>query len=269
MTDVFERLAPTAARPTGGALRSALYDGVVTHRRLGPIPHAFRQRGAWFLFDLDELDRLDALRLLSVDRRNVVSLRSADHFADDGRPLAVKVRACCAAAGVDLPADGRIIVLTQARVGGYVFNPVSYWWCFGADGEVAAVIVEINNTFGERLPQVLPGPGPRYEHAKELHVSPFLGMDFWYRYHVPVPDERVAIGMDVLDPEGAVQLVAGFRAERVPLTDRTLASFLLRHPLMPLRVTAGIHRQALRLWRKGVPFHHKPGFEPGKGSVHP
>jgi len=251
-------------------LRSALYEGRVGHARRGPVTHAFQQWGAWFLFDLDELAEIDGrLRLLSVDRPNVVSLRAADHFDDDGRSLGEKVRSCCADAGVVLPADGRIVGLTQARVGGYVFNPVSYWWCLGSDGRVAAVVAEINNTFGERLPQVLVGPGPVYEHRKDLHVSPFLGMDVSYRYDLPVPSDRLSVRMDVLDPDGTVRLVATLRAQRRPLTDRTLASFLVRHPMMPLQVTAGIHRQALRLWRKGVPFHHKPAFEPGKGSSHP
>lgn len=264
-----ESVAPTAGLPAdpGTGLSSALFEGVVTHHRLGSLPHSFRKRGAWFLFDLDELQLLDdRLRLLSVDRPNVVSLRSRDHFADDGLPLAEKVRSCCSNAGVDLPSEGRIVGLTQARVAGYVFNPVSYWWCFAADGNVAAVIAEINNTFGERLPQVLVGAGPCYEHGKELHVSPFLGMDHSYRYRLPAPSERISIRMDVLDPQGETRLVATFGADRVPLTDRNLLRFLVRHPLMPLQVTAGIHRQALRLWRKGVPFHHKPDFVPGKGS---
>jgi hypothetical protein len=251
-------------------LHSALYDGVVTHSRHGDVRHSFRQRGAWFLFDLDELDLLDRrLHLLSVEHGNVVSLRSSDHFADDGRPLVDKVRACCADAGVALPGDGRIVGLTQARVAGYVFNPVSYWWCLDVDGAVIAVVAEINNTFGERMPQVLVGPGPTYEHAKELHVSPFLGMDVSYRFHLPLPGNKLSVRMDVLDPDRTTRLVATLRADRVPLTNRAIRSFLVRHPLMPLRVTAGIHGQALRLWRKGVPFHHKPDFVPGKGSVHP
>lgn len=252
---------------------SALYEGVVVHRRMGPIAHSFKKKGAWFLFDLDELDELQRrLHLLSVDKRNVVSLRSSDHFADDGRSLAEKVRAACAESGVVLPAGGRIVGLTQARVLGYVFNPVSYWWCLDSLGQVAAVVAEINNTFGERLPQVLAGPGPNYSHDKEIHVSPFLDMDHSYRYSLPLPGERLAVRMDVIDSsEGSTSqdpaLVATFKARRIPLSDRHLAAFLLRHPLMPLQVTAGIHRQALRLWRKGVKFHHKPDFTPGKGSA--
>ena len=264
----------TAEAPAHGwgaptAWASCLYEGRVTHSRFGAVRNSFHQDGAWFLFDLGELADLDAgLKLLSVDRANVISLRSSDHFgADDPRPLAEKVRSCCAGAGVTLPPGGRILGLTQARVGGYVFNPVSYWWCLDADGRVAAVVAEINNTFGERLPQVLVGPGPVYEHGKELHVSPFLGMDVSYRYTLPLPSERLSVRMDVLDPDRTTRLVATLTAERSPLTDRRLAAFLVRHPIMPLQVTAGIHRQALRLWRKGVPFHHKPDFVPGKGSA--
>ena len=228
------------------------------------------------MVDLDELPSLtERLRLLSLDRRNVVSLRSSDHF--DGPPgppagpgLRTRALAFAARNGLHVPPGTRIRLLTQARVLGYVFNPVSFWWFHREDGTVLGVIAEINNTFGERHPQVLAGPGPAYVHPKELHVSPFLGLDHEYRSTLPLPGDDLSLRMEVArrvrtPTPGRNRL----RGERRPLDDRNLLRFLAIHPLLPHRITYGIHREALTLWRKKVPFHRKPPFVPGEGSVRP
>ena len=275
--------ARPAVRPVGDGAngvapvttRSGLYVGEVRHRRSTPTTHQFTKRAAYFVVDLDELPSLtERLRLLSVDRRNVVSLRSSDHF--DGLPgppagpgLRARALAFATHNGLQVPPDTRIRLLTQARVFGYVFNPVSFWWFHRDDGTVLGVVAEINNTFGERQPQVLAGPGPAYVHAKQLHVSPFLGLDLEYRSTLPLPGDDLSLRMEVVDPSGHRPLVATLRGERRPLDDRNLLRFLAIHPLMPHRITYGIHREALALWRKGVPFHRKPPFVPREGSVRP
>jgi DUF1365 family protein len=241
-------------------VRSALYTGTLMHVRRSPARHEFRYPVSYWLFDLDELPELErSIRLFSANRRNVVSLLDRDHF--DGAPLKRAV--------VDLaddPTIERVLMLTQPRVLGYVFNPVSFHWCYGPDGKLACMIAELNNTFGERLPELLRGPALTYEHEKHLHVSPFFGLDQAYQYAFSEPEEEVWARVHVRE-NGRVPLSAVLHGHRRELTNATLAGALVRYPLMPMQVTALIHWQAVRLWAKRVPFHRKPPFVPGKGSV--
>jgi DUF1365 family protein len=240
---------------------SALYEGTLMHARRTPRRNVFRYPVSYFLVDLDELPQLDRrLRLFSYNRRNVVSLRDGDHFG--GAPIKSEV---VALAGD--PTIARVLMLTQLRVLGYVFNPVSFYWCYRGDGSLACVVSELSNTFGERLPEVLRGPELRYEQRKRLHVSPFFGLDQSYEYAFSQPGDEVWARIHVRDDDGARPLTAVLHGRRRALTNATLARMLLRYPLMPLQVTALIHWQALRLWLKRVPFHHKPPFVPGEGSV--
>lgn len=242
-------------------MRSALYTGTLMHARRSPARHVFRYPVSYWLLDLDELPELERrLRLFSVNRPNVVALHDRDHF--DGGPLKQAV--------IDLvgdPSIARVLVLTQPRVLGYVFNPVSFYWCYRGDRSLACVVAELNNTFGERLPEVLRGPELRYEQRKRLHVSPFFGLDQSYEYAFSQPGDEVWARIHVRDADGARPLTAVLHGHRCELSNRSLAALLLRYPLQPLQVTALIHFEALRLWRKRVPFHHKPAFVPGEGSV--
>ena len=237
-------------------MRSALYEGTLVHVRRTPARNVFRYPVSYFLVDLDEVDELRRLRLFGT----VFQLRDRDHFG--GGPIKEEV--------VALTGDGeiaRVLMLTQLRVCGYVFNPVTFSWCYRADGELSCMVAELNNTFGERLPEVLRGPSLRYEHRKRLHVSPFFGLDQSYEYAFSQPGDEVWARIHVRDDGGARPLTAVLHGRRRELTSRSLARTLVRYPLMPAQVTALIHWQALRLWLKRVPFHRKPPFVPGRGSV--
>lgn len=248
-------------------MSSALYTGTLVHARRAPAENVFRYGVAFYVLDLDEVDELERrLTLFSVNRPNVVSLYDRDHFEDDGRSIKDKVLAFCAERGVDRLEGGKVLMLAQLRFLGYVFNPVSFFWCYRPDGELACMIAELNNTFGERLPELLHGGGLRYEHDKHLHVSPFFGLDQRYRYAFSEPGESLYARIEVLE-DGKRPLQAVLAGRRQELTNRTLAGALARYPAMPLKVIGLIHWQALRLWLKRVPFHRKPAFEEGKGSV--
>ena len=241
---------------------SALYTGTLVHARRAPARHVFRYPVSYWLFDLDELPALERrLRLFSVNRPNVVSLRDRDHFGGTA-PLKQAVVELA-----DDPSIERVLMLTQPRVLGYVFNPVSFYWCYRADGSLSCMVAELNNTFGERLPEVLRGPELRYAHRKRLHVSPFFGLDQSYEYAFSQPADEVWARIHVRDDAGQRPLTAVLHGRRRELTDRSLAALLVRYPLQPVQVLALIHWQALRIWLKGVPFHHKPPFVPGEGSV--
>ena len=247
-------------------MRSALYDGTLVHARRTPAENVFRYRISFYVLDLDDLDALERrLHLFSVNRPNVVALYDRDHFDDDGRSLKEKAVAFCAERGVE--GVERVVMLAQLRFLGYVFNPVSFYWCYRADGSLGCMVSELNNTFGERLPEVLRGPELRYEQRKRLHVSPFFGLDQTYEYAFSQPGDDVCARIHVRDPDGAQPLTAVLHGRRRELSNRSLAGLLLRYPLQPLQVTTLIHFEALRLWLKRVPFHHKPPFVPGEGSV--
>jgi hypothetical protein len=244
-------------------VRSALYTGTLVHSRREPARNTFRYPISFFVLDLDELPELERrLTLFSVNRPNVVTLRDADHF-DGTLPVREAATRFCAEHGVEV---SRVVMLAQLRVLGYVFNPVTFHWCYGPDGELACMIAELNNTFGERLPELLRGPELTYGHEKRLHVSPFFGLDQAYEYAFSEPEDEVWARVHVRQ-DGRVPLSAVLHGERQELTNASLARALVRYPLMPMQVTALIHWQALKLWAKRVPFHHKPPFVPGRGSV--
>jgi len=244
-------------------VKSAIYTGTLVHSRRTPARNSFRYPISFFVLNLDELPSLDRqLALFSVNRPNLVTLRDKDHF-DGTLPVKEAAVRFCAEHGVE--AD-RVLMLAQLRVLGYVFNPVTFHWCYGPDGKLACMIAELNNTFGERLPELLRGPSLEYEHDKRLHVSPFFGLDQSYSYAFSEPEDEVWCRVHVRE-NGRVPLSAVLHGRREPLTNATLARALVRYPLMPMQVTALIHWQALRLWWKRVPFHRKPPFVPGEGSV--
>jgi len=241
-------------------VRSALYAGTLMHSRRTPTENVFRYPACYFLLDLDELEEVERrLALLSVNRSNVVTLHDEDHF--EGGPVK---RSVIEFAGD--PEVERVLMLTQLRIFGYVFNPVTFYWLYGRGGRLSCMVAELNNTFGERHPELLRGPGLAYEHEKHLHVSPFFGLDQSYEYLFSEPGDQVFARIHVRE-NGHRPLTAVLHGRRRELTNRALAAALVRYPLMPHRVTALIHWQALRLWRKGVPFHHKPPFVPGRGSL--
>jgi DUF1365 family protein len=252
-------------------LHSCLYTGVLAHARATPRPNAFRHPVAVFRLDLDELPLLDRrLRLLGVERPNVVSFRARDHLGDPSRSVKENVVAHLADHGVDLE-GGRVEVVTLLRVLGYVFNPLSVFYCHDAAGTLRCVVAEVSNTFGERLPYVLPVDDPhapvvRLRHEKRLHVSPFFGLDQEYRWELTPLGDDLRIRIEVWE-RGERPFVAVLAGHRRELTDASLVRMLARYPLLPVQVIAHIHVQALRLLAKRTPFHRKPPFVPGVGSV--
>lgn len=243
------------------ASRSCLYFGNVTHVRARPRRHRLHYRLFWLCLDLDEAPAMDRRsRLFAHERPGVVSFRAADH-GDGVTPLAAWVRGHLARAGID-HAGGRIALLCQPRVLGYVFNPISVYFCRDRDDRLNAVLYEVNNTFGDRhayLFAVDPADDGVLCHgcAKRMHVSPFIGMDAHYAFRVAPPGEAMRLAIRETDAEG-VLLTATASGERRPLDDRHLAAALARFPLSTAKVMAAIHWQALKLWLKGVPFHRRP-----------
>jgi len=239
---------------------SAIYDGAVVHRRLTPRRHRLRYRMFQLLIDLDELPALDRrLRLFGHGRAALFSFYDRDHGPGDGRPLRAWVDEVLAKAG--LGAGGPVRLLTMPRVLGYVFNPLSLFYCHRPDGELAAVLLEVTNTFGERHVYAVEGGGGdvvRAACAKAFFVSPFLGMEMTYDLRLGRPGAEVATAILGRGADGAPIIAASFAGRRMTLGDRALAAAFLRHPLMSLKVNAAIHWEALKLLAKGVPLRRRP-----------
>ena len=241
-------------------MRSALYAGVVTHARHRAPLHRLRYRLVQALFDLEELPGLARRsRLFSHNRPGLVSFRDRDH-GDGSGDLTGWVRGLLNDAGV--AAEGRIALLCMPRMLGYAFNPLSVFFCHDEAGRLRAILYQVNNTFGQRHSYLLPveaGAGEAVRQAcdKAFHVSPFLPMDLHYDFAVKPPGETTVVKIVVSDSEGLV-LDAVFAGERRPFSDGQLLAALLAYPLMTLKVIAGIHWEALKLWSKGARYHPVP-----------
>lgn len=247
----------------------ALYEGTIEHWRSAPA-HRFRYRLQFVYLDLDELPQAFAGRWLwSAGRPSLAWFRRADHLGAPSESLASCIRQLLAERGI--AANGPIRLLTQLRYFGFVMNPVSFYFCYDADGQtLRAVVAEVNNTpWGEQHCYVLPVPAdspsnggsPEVWLEKAFHVSPFMSLDYRYRFELTAPAESLQIQIENFQ-NGECQFRAQLQLQRRPWTTWELHRGLWLHPLMTQRIYAGIYWQALRLWWKGATYHPHPGVPP-------
>jgi uncharacterized protein len=246
------------SNPAG--LAAALYPGKVMHARLRPVRHRFSYRVMCVLIDLDRLDEADRQsRLFAVNKAALFSFHEADHGERNGESLSGYARHLAAERGIELAA-GRVLLLCYPRLLGFAFNPLSIYFCYRASGELALLIYEVRNTFGEQHSyalQVNRGEGQsdviRQRQAKQFYVSPFVEMGMSYHFRVSRPGEQVKVSIIETDQNGPL-LTAAFHGLRRSLTSRALLTAFLLIPFFTFKVVAAIHWEALRLWMKRVPF---------------
>lgn len=255
---VGERTVDGKARPAG-AMRSAVYRGVLRHHRYGPGPaHQFSYPATLPLLDLDELPRVFALHpLLSERHLAPVRFRRSDFLGPADRPLAECVKDLVHERAGSRP-TGPVALLAHLRTWGWLFNPISLYFCYDEEGEqVQALVAEVQNTpWHERCSYVV-GPPGRYRFSKAMHVSPFLPMDVDYELRYTAPAQRLAVRMDVIRARERL-FTATLSLERRPLDRRQLTSLAWSKPALAHTVSAGIYRQAALLRAKGAPFFVHP-----------
>lgn len=245
--------------------------GLVRHTRLRPVRNAFAYGTYYLRLPVRSLGRHDfGCALFSRNRFNLLSFRDADH-GDGSTPLAEWIGALLAAEGV-LDADGEIWLQAMPRVLGFVFNPVSFWFCHRSDGELRAVLCDVRNTFGERHFYLLDTGHPIANGAqlgarKVFHVSPFCQVEGGYRFRFSrfqrAQGESTLACIDYDDAAG-VLLQTSVAGEARALSNASVARAFFGYPLMTFGVVARIHLQALRLWLRRVPFFSKPVPPPHK-----
>ena len=251
---------------------SSVYKGVVLHHRFRPKKHRFIYRVFSFCLDLGELSQLDKkLRFFSVNRFNLFSFYEKDHGRGD-KKLKEHITSILDQHGYN-SASSKITLLCYPRILGYVFNPLSVYFCYNKTGTLRVILYEVSNTFGKRHIYLLPVEKDRSEtirhySKKELYVSPFMPMETNYSFRISPPEEKVSIciqqtsGSKESSEKKQKILNALFTGEKENLSDTILLRLFVFHPLMTIKVITAIHWEAARLWIKGLSLQPRNKNEP-------
>ena len=245
------------------ALQPAVCFGAVMHERHVQAHNRFVYPSAFLRLPLGRLDRVRA-PLLGIERANLISFRSRDHGARDGSPLLPWIHALLHGQGLAEICDGEIVLQTMPRIFGFVFNPVSFWFCHDRAGALRVVLAEVSNTFGERHNYLVHHPdqrpivsGDELRATKCFHVSPFFPVRGEYRFRFEQRGAVHAVSIDLWDG-GELQLSTRLSGRAQALDGGAMRKWLARQPFMTLGVVARIHWQALRLALRRVSFFRKP-----------
>jgi len=243
-------------------MKSAITLATVMHKRLRPRLHSFSYHVYYLCFALSQRTKLSR-RFLSLDKWNLLSFYQRDHGARDGSDLETWMRQILAAHQIT-EADGDIILLTMPRILGYVFNPVSFWFCLDQAGHLRAVLSEVANTFGEHHSYLsyhddhrVIVPDDQMRATKVFHVSPFMDVQGHYLFRFLCASDRVSATVNHVDDKG-ILLATSVSGNHISLSDKTLVKCFLNYPLVTLKVITLIHWEAIRIILKGIPYRPKP-----------
>ena len=237
----------------------SLYEVSIQHVRSEPLRHSFSYSGYQWLVDLDHLPRLPR------GARALARFCASDHFGDPLRSIRVNLDAFLSLNDVDLD-GGRILMLAHARVLGYVFNPLSVYWCYRASGELACVVAEVHNTYGDKHAYLVQtDERGRAEVDKALYVSPFNPVHGRYQMNLPEPTDELNLTITLHRPDTA-PFVASMRGMRRDASTKAVLRMFLRHPLAPLLASIRIRKHGITLWLRGLrpaarPQHSQEGIQ--------
>ncbi len=246
-------------------MNSGMYEGYVEHRRFVPAEHHFRYRLYFYCFDLDELEELDRrLPLFGYNRFRPASLYDRDYLGRDEGSIREKILSLLSGESID-DEVGRILLITSARYLNYIFNPVSFYYCFSPQGRLLSIVAEVNNTFGEKHIYVLKSPEEplagyigHYRAGKAFHVSPFNSVAGDYEFLFSAPGDEIDICIN-LHREKEQVFEARLRGTFRVLTPTGHAAMMLKYPVVPHLAMPRIFLQAGRLFfQKKLSYLDKP-----------
>ncbi|MCB5167326.1 DUF1365 domain-containing protein [Streptomyces bambusae] len=254
---------PAVRTGTAEAPAASLYECVIAHVRTTPLRHSFRHRTYLWCVDLDHLP------VLPRPLRPLARFDARDHFTGDASSIRAGLDDHLAGRGIDLD-GGRVTMLAHARVFGFVFNPLTVFWCHDPSGALVCVVAEVHNTYGQRhcyllRPDGTDGAASEFQADKEFHVSPFFAVEGRYRMRLPLPGDRLRLAVHLEHEEGRA-FTAVVRGRRRPATAAALLSAAVRRPWSTTAVWFGIRRHGIALLLRGLPVHPRPRSTPQEGT---
>ena len=234
---------------------SCIYSGFVTHRRFKPKRHFFTYKTFSLLIDLQEIENLGRkIKFFSYNKFNILSFYDVDHGPRDGSCLVNWVKNTLSDAKINI-GSGTIKLLCYPRIFGYVFNPLSIFYCYDENLHLKAILYEVKNTFNEQHTYIFSASPTSnlilHKCDKKFYVSPFMEMKTFYNFRLLNPGKIINIFIKQSDSEGTL-LTACQVGEKIEMSSKNLLFQFLKHPLMSFKVIMAIHFEALRLWVKGV-----------------
>ena len=234
---------------------SCIYSGLIIHKRFKPKKHFFSYNTFSLLIDLNEIEDLDKkINFFSYNKFNILSFYNVDHGPRDGSSLSKWVKKNLIKAKINIK-KGSIKLLCFPRFFGYVFNPLSIFYCYDEKSSLKAVLYEVKNTFNEQHTYVFRSKSKSnlilHKCSKKFYVSPFISMKTFYNFRLSKPKNRIDILIKQTDAAGPL-LIARQVGKRLSLNSQNLFCQFLKHPLMSFKVIGAIHFEAFRLWLKGV-----------------
>ncbi len=240
-----------------------LYYGHVYHKRLKPFIHELNYRVFYCWLNLDKIGQTTKnLSFFSYNRFNLFSFYDRDHATRDGQPIRPWIEKALIEHGYKDCVGQKIYLLCYPRILGYVFNPLTIYFCYNKAGTLRAILHEVKNTFGDQHGYILPANKNdngmiKQNCDKVFHVSPFIQMDAQYHFKLKEPDEKLLINI-TQNIDGENFLIANLTGQRKSLNNRSLLKSFFLYPLMTIKVIMAIHYEALHLWRKGAKFYKRP-----------
>ena len=241
-------------------MTSAIYNGVVIHKRFKPKTHFFKYKVFSLLIDLSEIYELDRkIRFFSFNKFNLVSFYEKDHGYRDGSSLVEWVKKNLNENDINCK-DIRIKLLCYPRIFGYVFNPLSVFFIYDSREKLISILYEVKNTFGEQHTYIfkVTDNSNLFQHncLKKFHVSPFIEMNCNYFFRTLKPGEKISVIIDQYQTNEKI-LYASQDGKRVEFSSKELLKSYLKHPLMTFKIISAIHFEAFKLWTKGIKFIKK------------
>ena len=236
---------------------SCIYSGLITHKRLKPKKHFFSYKTFSLLIDLSEVENIDKkIKLFSYNKFNILSFYNEDHGPRDGTSLSKWVNKTLKKSRINIK-NGKIKLLCFPRFFGYVFNPLSVFYCYDKKANLKAVLYEVKNTFNEQHTYVFSVSQSSnlilHKCDKKFYVSPFMEMKTFYNFRLLKPGKILNVFIKQADDKGTL-LTACQVGKRIEMSSKNLFFQFITHPLMAFKIIGAIHFEAFRLWLKGVKY---------------